>query len=62
MDPNDKKSSVLSMEVEPVTVTDPKFCKWAYQRLYATLVTRPIRSIVTRRSGKSQIDHKVDGQ
>ena len=25
MDPNDKKSSVLAMEVEPVTIIDPKF-------------------------------------
>ena len=25
MDPNNKKSGVLAMEVEPVTVTDPKF-------------------------------------
>ena len=23
--PNDKKSSILAMELEPVTVTDPKF-------------------------------------
>ena len=37
MDPNDKKSSVLAMDVEPVTVTDPKNWKWADQRLYATL-------------------------
>ena len=28
MDPNDKKNSVLSMEVEPVTATEPKFWKW----------------------------------
>ena len=27
MDPSDKKISVLAMEVEPVTATDPKFCK-----------------------------------
>ena len=27
MDPNGKKSSVLDMEVEPVTTTDPKFWK-----------------------------------
>ena len=25
MDPNDKKRIILSMEVEPVTATDPKF-------------------------------------
>ena len=56
MDPNDKKSSVLAMEVEPVTVTDPKFWKWADQRLDATLVTRPTRSPVTDRGGTSQID------
>ena len=29
MDPSDKKISVLAMEVEPVTATDPKFWKWA---------------------------------
>ena len=56
MDPNDKKSSVLAMEVEPVTATDPKFWKWADQRLDATLGTRPTRSVVTRGRGKSQID------
>ena len=33
MDPNDKKSSVLAMEAEPVTATDPKFWKWVDQRL-----------------------------
>ena len=37
MDPNDKKISVLDMEVEPVTVTDPQFWKWGDQRLDATL-------------------------
>ena len=42
--------------MEPVTVTDPKFWKWEEQRLIATLVTSPIRSIVTRRSGTSQVD------
>ena len=57
MDPNDKKSSILAMEVEPVTVTDPKFWKWADQRLDATLGTRPTRSVVTRGSGTSQIEH-----
>ena len=56
MDPNDKKNSVLAMEVEPVTAKDPKFWKWADQRLDATLVTIPTRSMVTRRSGTSQID------
>ena len=29
MDPNDKKISILAMEVEPVTVIDPKFWKWS---------------------------------
>ena len=53
MDPNNKKSSILAMEVETVTVTDPTFCKWADQRLDATLGTRPTRSVVTRRSGTS---------
>ena len=56
MDPNNKKISVLAMEVEPVTVTDPKFWKCSDQILDATLVTRPTRSIVTRRSGISYID------
>ena len=27
-DPNYKKISVLAMEVNPVTSTDPKFWKW----------------------------------
>ena len=56
MDPNNKKSSALDMEVEPVTVTDQTFWKWADQRLDATLGTRPTRSIVARRSGTSHID------
>ena len=45
------------MGVEPVTAIDPKFWKWADQRLDATLGTRPTRSLVTSRSGTSQIDH-----
>ena len=56
MDPNDKKSSILAMKVEPVTVTDPTFWKWADQRLYATLGTRPTRSVVTRGISTSHID------
>ena len=56
MDPNDKKISVLAVEVEPVTITDPKNWKLEDHRLDATLGTRPTRSIVTRRSGTSQID------
>ena len=42
--------------MEPITVTDPKFWKWADQILDATLGTRPIISIFTRRSGTSHID------
>ena len=56
MEPNNKKSSVLTMEMEPVTVTDPQFWKWEDQILDATLGTSPKISIVTRRSGKSHID------
>ena len=56
MDPNDKKSSILAMEVEPVTVTDPKFWKWSDQRLDDKLGTRPTRSVVPRGRGTSQID------
>ena len=56
MDPNGKKISILAMEVEPVTVTDPILWKLADQRLDATLGTRPTTSVVTRRSGTSQID------
>ena len=56
MDPNYKKSSVLAMEVDPVIATDPKFWKWADQRLDATLGTRPSRSPVMDRGGTSQID------
>ena len=59
MDPNNKKSSILAMEVEPFTVTDPKFCKWADHRLDAPLGTRLTRSVVTRRSGTSQIDQSL---
>ena len=56
MDPNDKKTSVLAMEVEPVIIIDTKCWKWADQRLDATLRTSPTRSIVKRRSDTSQID------
>ena len=51
MDPNEKKSKLLAIEVEPVTVKDPNFWKREDQRLDATLGTRPTRSLVTRRSG-----------
>ena len=51
MDPNYKKSSVMTMEVEPVTATYPSFCKWEYQILYATLGTRPTRYQFTDRGG-----------
>ena len=47
MYPNDKKSSILAMELEPITVTDPTFWEWADQILGATLGKRPTRSIVT---------------
>ena len=56
MDPNDKKSSILAMEVEPVTVTYPTFWKWADQILDAALGTKPTRSVVTRESSTSHID------
>ena len=49
MYPNDKKSSVLAMEVEPVNVIDTNFWKRADQRLDATLETRPTISPVTNR-------------
>ena len=43
------------MEVEPVTAKDPKLWKWEDQKLDATVGTSPTRSIVTKRSGTSQI-------
>ena len=55
MEPSDSKSSVLAMEVEPVTATDSNFWKLSDHRLYATLGTRPKRSPVTDRGGTSQI-------
>ena len=36
MDPNDKNSSVLAMEVDPVTTANTKFWKWKDQRFDAT--------------------------
>ena len=51
MDPNNKKISTLAMEVEPFTVTNPKFSKWADKRLDATFGTRPKISIGMRMSG-----------
>ena len=62
MEPNDKKRSVLAMEVEPVTATDPKFWKWADQILDATLLTRPTIPLVTEISGTSQIDQSFWGE
>ena len=56
MDPSDKKSSVLAMEVKPVTGTDPKFWKWEDHILDDKLGTRPTRSPVTDRGGTSHID------
>ena len=56
MEPNYKKISALSMEVEKVTITDPKFWKWEDQILDATLGTRPTISVVMRWSGTSHID------
>ena len=56
MDPNDTKSSILSMELDPVTTTDPKFWKWSDQQLDATLGTRPTIPPVTNRGGTSHID------
>ena len=56
MDPNDKKISILAMEVEPVIITDLKFWKWADHRLDATLTTGLKRSVETRGSGTSHID------
>ena len=53
MDPNDKNSSVLAMEVDPVTATYPKFCKWTDQILDATLRTRPTIFSVTDRGSTS---------
>ena len=41
MGPNDKDSSVLDMEMNPVTATDPTFGKWTDQLLDATMWTRP---------------------
>ena len=56
MYPNDKKISFLAIEVEPFNVTDQNIWKWSDQRFNATLGTRPTRSLITRRSGTSQID------
>ena len=41
MDTNDKNRSVLDMEVEPFTTTEPKCWKLADHRLDSTLVTKP---------------------
>ena len=56
MDINDKKRSILDMEVETVTATDPKFWKWADQILDDTLGTRPTIPPVINRGGTSHID------
>ena len=45
------------MEVEPVTVTDPKCWKWEDEKLDATLGTRSTRSVVMKGSCTSQIDN-----
>ena len=56
MDPSDKNSSILDMEVDPVTATDPIFWKWAEQRLDDTFGTRPTISPVMNRGGTSNIN------
>ena len=56
MDPGDKNSSVLAMEVGPVTATDQLFLKLEDQRLDDTLVTRPTRFPVMDRGFISRID------
>ena len=55
LDPNDKKSSVLAMEVGPVTATEPKFWKWTDQRLDATLGKIPTIYPVTNRDDTAHI-------
>ena len=56
MEPNDKNSIVLAMDVEPVTTIDPKFWKWEDQKLDDKFVTRPTRSAVINRGGTANID------
>ena len=56
IDPNDNKSSVLDMEVDPVTATDSKFWKRENQLLDALLRTIPTRYQVANRVGNSHID------
>ena len=55
MDPNDKKISVLDMEVDPVTTTEPNVCKWEDQQLDDTLGARPAISPVNNRGSTSKI-------
>ena len=59
MDSNDKNRSVLAMEVEPVTITDPEFWKWEDQILGATLGIWLTIFKVTIRSGTSQIVQSI---
>ena len=54
--PNDKKSSVLAMEVNLVTATDPKFWIREDHQLDYILVTSPEISPVTNRGVTSHID------
>ena len=56
MDPIDRKSSVLAMEVDLLIAIDPKLLKWADQQLDATFGTRTTRSPVTNRGSTSHID------
>ena len=55
--PNNKRSSVLAMEVEIVTAIDPIFWKWADQHLDDTFGTSPDRYPATNRGSTSQMEN-----
>ena len=55
--PKYKKSSVLAIDVEPVTATDTQFWKLEDQLLDATLGTKLAQSPAANRGGTSQMDH-----
>ena len=61
MDPNSKMSSVLDMEVEPVTTTYQIFWKLEDQRLYDTLGTKPSRYPYTNRGSTEKMDQLLWG-
>ena len=56
MDPYYKKISILDINVDPVTSTNPKNRKWSDHCLELTLGTKPAQSPVTNRGSTDYME------